>query len=483
MTCRFRAVALLGLAACVQLSACSRVPDDLRVVATVGERQIDTRHLKRSYELSPQWRKGMTREEAHLRQLDYMVVNAMYAQEARREGLDRDSMLGGHIAFLRDKELIKALYEREIRGRVQISEGEYADGYRWLKRAVTFAFIYSPDSARAAGYARALHADSLPAITMLDPVADLKGIRDDVRYGELARELERPLFDGQPGDVAGPFPVREGFMVVKLLDGKVERFMSEMDFAEQKNKVRAVIGNRKADSLGREYISRLMRDKELTLNPGTFWSLAPVLARRTAPAQADPFGLAPVQVTDRDLARVEGDLGGLGNQVLATYRDGAMTVAGFIAAVGAMPPGLRPPLRSPQNLKDAVAIVVRNRYLAESARVMRLDADPGVRRDIEEQVDDALARAWLYRKLQAIPVTADDREAFRVAGGTAPDPESQAEAIRRQRLNAAMPGMLDQLRRQYHPEIDTTALLTMIPQPKERIGSDPTPFVVRELFQ
>jgi hypothetical protein len=464
-------------------AGCSRTPDDLRVVAAVGDREIDVRHLKRSYELSPQWRKGMTREEAHLRQLDYMVVNAMYAQEARRTGLDRDSNLAAHIAFLRDKELIKALYERDIRGAVKISDAEYADGYRWLKRAVTFGFIYSPDSARAVRYGRLLQTDSLPAVTMLDPVADVKGIRRDVKYGELAAELERALFDGRPGDVAGPVAIREGYMVVKLLGGQVDKFMSEMDLATQKNKITTVIGNRKADSLSREYISRLMRDKSLALNATTFWALAPVLARQVRPVQADPFRLAPVNVTDGDLARAEGDLGTLAGEILATYRDGALTAGGFLAAVGAMSPGLRPPLQSPQNLKDAVAIVVRNRYLAEAAREKGLDRDPDVQRDVEEQVDEALARAWLLRERGSVPVTAADVEAYRQAGGKAPDAQFETDEIKQQKFGAAIPEMLDRLRRQYSPEIDTTALLTMIPQPKERIGSDPTPFVVRELFQ
>lgn len=477
-----RAVAF-GIAACLQLSGCSGEPEDLRVVATVGDREIDARQLKRSYELSPQWQKGMTYEEAHLRQLDYMVVNAMYALEARRVGLDRDTALAAHLRFLADKELIKALYAREIRGGVHISEAEYADGYRWLKRSVTFGFVYSPDSARAVRYGRMLRTDSLAAITMLDPIVDVKGLRQDVKYGELAAELERPLFDGRPGDLTGPIPIREGFMVVKLMGGTVDKFMSEMDFAEQKNKVGAVIGNRKADSLAREYISRLMHDKELTLNPETFWSLARPLAERAKPRQADPFGLAPVNVSDGDLARVEQDLGSLENEVLATYRDGVMTAGGFIAAIGAMSPGLRPPLQTPQNLKDAVAVVVRNRYLAGAARDRGLDRDLEVRRDIEQQTDDALARAWLLRQIHAIPVTETDIQAYRSAGGTAPDGQTETDVIKRRKMREAIPGLLDRLRRQYDPTIDTTALLTMIPQPEETIGSDPTPFVVRELFQ
>jgi hypothetical protein len=473
-------VALVGV--CLQVPACSRVPDDLRVVATVGGREIDARQLKRSYELSPQWRKGMTREEAHLRQLEYVIVNTMYAQEARREGLDRDSLLGPHLRFLREKELIKALYERDIRGAVQISDAEYAEGYRWLKRTVTFGFVYSPDSSRAREYGVRLLSDSLGAVTLLDPVADVKGIRKDVRFGELARELERPLFDGRPGDVAGPIPIREGFMVVTLLDGGVDRFMSEMDLAEQKGKIAAVLGTRKADSLGREYISRLMADKELTLNPGTFWALAPLLARSVAPAQADPFGIAPVNVTDRDLLRVERDLAGLEGAVLATYRDGSMTAGEFVDAIGAMPPGMRPPVQTPAQLKDAVAILVRNRYLAGVARDRGLDEDPFVRRDIDEELDGALARAWLLRHLREIPVTAHDVEVF-TRGGGAPDEESATEAIRRLKLRERMPGVLERLRHEYQPVVDTTALLTMIPQPKERLGSNPTPFVVRELFQ
>ena len=483
MSARWWGAGIFASVLWLQAVGCSSTPEDLRVVATVGDRKIDVRRLKQSYELYPQWRKGMTFEESYLRQLDYVIVNAMYAAEARREGLDRDSNLAQHLAFLRDKELIKVLYEREIRSRIEISDAEYADGYRWLKRSVTFSFIYSPDSIRAVRYGQQLVADSLPAIPMIDPVADVKGIRKSVKYGELAAELERPLFDGRPGDVTGPIPIREGFMVVRLLGGETEKFASEMDFAVQKNRITSVVGNRKADSLARVYIGEMMQDKGLTLNPQTFWSLAPVLARRIRGAQTDPFGLTPVNVTDGDLFRAEDDLKNLEAEVLATYTNGSMTVGDFIAAIGAMPPGMRPPLQSPQQLKDAVALVVRNRYLAGRARAAGLEDGVEVQRDIEEQTDQTLARLWLLRQAESIPVTPEDIADYRRSGGSAPDEQSRMEEIRRRKLREAAPAILDRLRQQYTPKVDTTAVLTMIPQSKERIGSDPTPFVVRELFQ
>jgi hypothetical protein len=256
-----------------------------------------------------------------------------------------------------------------------------------------------------------------------------------------------------------------------------------MDFAARKNKIRSIIGKRKADSLSREYIGNLMRDKYLTLNPEAFWALSPVLARAVSPAQADPFGLAPVHVTDGDLVRVENDIEALKGAVLATFRDGSLTVGEFVGAVGAMPPGMRPAVQSPQNLKDAVAIVVRNRYLADEARKKGLAANPEVLRDVEDQEADALARTWLLRRIEGIPVTAADLDAYRDAGGKSPDEQSRVEDIRRRKLREELPGILDHLTREYEPDIDTTALLTMIPQPKETIGNDPTPFVVRELFE
>jgi hypothetical protein len=106
-----------------------------------------------------------------------------------------------------------------------------------------------------------------------------------------------------------------------------------------------------------------------------------------------------------------------------------------------------------------------------------------VQRDIEEQVDQTLARLWLLRQAGSMPVTPEDIAGYRQSGGSAPDEQSRTDEIRRRKLREAVPAVLDRLRQQYAPAIDTMAVLTMIPQPKERIGSDPTPFVVRELFQ
>src|SRR4030042_5078237 len=113
-------VAIVALAvACASLSGCGKPEQQKDVLAQVGNRFIDMKELNRSYGLHPRWKRGQTELGAYLTQLDALMTQKLYAQEAEKLGMDRDSLMQGYLRFLNEKEMIKGLYRREIRGKVQ----------------------------------------------------------------------------------------------------------------------------------------------------------------------------------------------------------------------------------------------------------------------------------------------------------------------------------------------------------------------------
>ena len=64
-----------------------------------------------------------------------------------------DSILAGYLDFVRQKEMIKALYRREIASKGDVSEDELEEAYIRLKKRVRFAYIHTRDADRAQHYA------------------------------------------------------------------------------------------------------------------------------------------------------------------------------------------------------------------------------------------------------------------------------------------------------------------------------------------
>ena len=89
------------LAMCAAAAGCGRPEAPPDALARAGNRFIDRRELERSYALQPAWRKGDTELGSRLTQLHELVIQKLYAQEAERLGLEKDSLMREHLEFLR----------------------------------------------------------------------------------------------------------------------------------------------------------------------------------------------------------------------------------------------------------------------------------------------------------------------------------------------------------------------------------------------
>ncbi len=192
------------------------------VVAYAGVRTIDWKLLHRSFELNPQWKKGLTRQQAYLRQLDYLINEKLFAQAAIADRFQQDSLLAGYLKFIQEKELVKELYRQQVASRVEISEQEYQEAYQKIKRKVKFEYIYTPSLSQAEQYAEEFKAKTVDEIHLLDPAQDMKGMVPFIAYGELRPELEERVFALTPGEVSAPLAIDNGYMVIKVIDGQID---------------------------------------------------------------------------------------------------------------------------------------------------------------------------------------------------------------------------------------------------------------------
>ncbi len=479
MTQRVLITALCALT----VAGCMRKDLPKGTVAVAGNRWIDTTELNRSYALQPQWKRGQTRLESYLTQVSELITQKLYAQEAETRGLDRDSLMLGYLGFLKQKEMIKGLYRHEIREKAQIGDAEVRQMYERMKKKVDFSYVYARDSVRCAEYLDALKNSSLPVTS--DSTIRV-GTRENVTIGMVAPELEPAIFDAGLHDVRGPMRVGTGYIAVKITGGEKQAMLSENDLILQRQKIERLIRDRKMDSLSSHYVAGLMRDKDLRLNGPVFWAAADYFGRRVQEAHVDPQQMQTIYVTSDELQLLGADLRMTGNAIVATYRDGALTVRELLEALSSMPGSLRPRVRTPQNLKDAIGGIVRNRYLLREAEQQGLGSDSDVLYEYGLQRDEAIANAYYASRRAAINVTPEEVEAFKKRS-----PASEEQVFfkmnmgvlaRDAKIDGILKGELPTLKARYEIRCDTARIRAMIPSPGEILRDNPVRVFLRELF-
>lgn len=459
-------------------------------VATVDDSTIDWRELRRSYHLDPRWQTGATTAETYRMQLDYLINRKLFARDAIALNLTEDPDLSGYLDFIHEKEMIKELYRQEVADKVDITEEEYQQAYAWSKKRVQFEFVYTPDSSRALAYRQQLAAGPVDDILLMNPENEQKGTSPLFGYGDMAAEIERVVFEMAPNEIAGPIPVDDRYMVLKLIDGEVDAFMSEMDFAENKSKIEHVMRGRRERVISDQFIDNLMRGKNVELNPPVFRALATIFSQVIQAKETEqPF---PIHISDQELAQTQLQIDDIRNETLVSFAGGQFTVQEFLNHLANMPSGMRPQVKIASQLKKAVGVAVRNHFLVQEAKARGLDQSPQVQYETQLQVDDALATIRLRHLGRQIDISEQEIEAFRQKenfarvndqmGGQLTDSRIR-EILFDVKFNEQQLALADSLRSRYPVDIDTARLQAQISDPEAVVQKKPIGFAYQEVFQ
>ncbi|MBN2364841.1 MAG: hypothetical protein EH225_01660 [Calditrichaeota bacterium] len=462
---------------------------DREIIATAGERNLDWQQIQRSFELNPKWGKGITYGEAYINQINYLIDQKLFAQAALSQNLHQDSLVSAYLNFITEKELIKELYRQVVASEINISEDEFQKAYEFSKKKVYFNYILTTKSGNAQHYLDKLKNTEFEEIMLVDPAKDRKGISLDATFGDLEPAIEQEIFEMEEEEIRGPIKVSEGYMIVQVTGGTIDKFTSEYDYAHTKNKLQKILFERKAAPLANAYIKEVMLDKDLELNPPVFYEISRQFSQIVQNKTSD--NPLPVYLSDEEIKLSRNHLEDILDEVLITYRDGQMTVGEFLGILGNMPAGYRPQVKMVSQLKNAIGVVVRNKYLAEEARKKDLHKHPTVRREIEIQKDEILARQWLLNKRSGLVITEEDLIDFQES------PEYR-RVLQKFLQNAAQDQisdfysdmkfaqlklkLTDSLRYAYTVKIDSVLLFQKVKNSRDIITHDPVKFVVRDMY-
>jgi hypothetical protein len=246
------------------------------------------------------------------------------------------------------------------------------------------------------------------------------------------------------------------------------------------------IATRKMDSLASLFVYNLMHDKDLKLNGPVFWGVAEYFQRRVTESHVDPMKINNVYVTGDELQLLGGDLQSMGDAVVATHKDGTLTVRQLVEALSVMPGSLRPRVRTPQNLKDAIGGIVRNQYLLKEAEKQGLANDLDVMREYSLQRDETLASAYYGRRRGEVRVSPPEVEEFKKHSPVSEEQVffkfNMASLARDAKVDSVLRVELPGLKSKYGITVDTTRIRSLCPSPDGILEDQPIRVYIREIF-
>lgn len=457
------------------------------VIADIGERSVDWQQLWLSYHLEPKWGRGLTTEESFNNQLEYLVEQKLFAQAAISEGALADPRIAGQIAFIEEKEAIKALYRKHVESKVEIQEAAYEQAYHNSKTKVQFQYIKTTDSLKAADYLVALGTKTFEEI-IVSPT-DEKAVSPMFTFGDMAEPLEEVVFQMQLDEIRGPIKVDDQFMVVKLINGERDVFRSKMELAEKKSKLKKVLFERRAKVISDRYVAQILQGKKVTIHRDAFIQLAKTFNQVVQQKQSD--NSLPLYLDNNEIKETRSTLKDFQDDLLITFTGGSMTIREFLENLFNMPTGLRPQVNMAPALKKALYQAVRNHYLAEAAAQEGLGETAEVQSAVESQTDAILARFRMQQMRNSLTVSEAEIEKFQNSEAFA-----RLNNLSKGKLNnSAVKDVLldfkfknariehsDSLRKVYTVSIQQENLSKQIDKPDELIAHQPVRMYYRENF-
>jgi hypothetical protein len=251
------------------LAAEAQVPSETPV-AKVGKQTITADEFLSRYELTPGLQRhnpGKT-DERKAEFLFTLIAEKLMAQEAREQGLDRDSSLlnavhGVERLFVRDE-----LYRREVRNKVTISDQELQQAMAMAQQDCKVYFLFTPSLATADSLYRLIQ-NGMPLelfSSSASPQANWDGPDSAItRWGDADERMEAAVYGLKLGRTAAPLRLDDGFYIVKLMGKSITVLGGEQERKSMEERVSQILRKRKEQKRMFEFIAGALKNTQVEI--------------------------------------------------------------------------------------------------------------------------------------------------------------------------------------------------------------------------
>jgi len=274
--------------------------------------------------------------------LDELIATKLMAAEAKKIGLNNDTLFNYKIDAYHNKCLREAHYDAVIRPLIKVEEKEIEDTYQFTQeeRNLNHLFFKTKEEADSAYNLLMTGAkfEDLALTVFTDTLLKNNGGNLGwVIWEQLDYEIADAAFKLLPDVFSKPVKSQYGYHILKVIGFKKKPLITNWEYAVQKEKVKYLVEFKKGQQLSYDYISNLLKNAKVTLYPKVTSYLEKKLAehfkRKPDPKKAGQ----EFQLSEEEINRVEVSLWDSKNEIVATVNGKNLTVGEFLSNLNYIP--------------------------------------------------------------------------------------------------------------------------------------------------
>ena len=415
-------------AALLVIMTCERTPHTAGVVlARVGDRVITEEDFMRraEYTMRPDYCAGDNYIHRKI-VLNSLIAEKLLALETPQSPLLKKPEFKAYIQGRQEQAMRQWLFKTKGRDLVSVDTSETRQALRQAIRSYAVQYVNLPDSNAANGWNRARsdgYSFDILASTLVGsdtiPTHELDWFErgDEPLHGVVFGQSH------QQGDILGPLALEDGSYVVIRIKGWVDRpVITESELAQQYADVRERLFQSKADAEYKQFVAGIMAGHRLELNPPIFKAYALKAAELYLKANEEKEQLLNQAIWNSEEQILTQSLSGspdiAGDAVLFSIDGRSWTMDRFEAELQRHPLVFRQRKIShkefPEQLKYAIADLIRDHYLTETAYGLGYDQVPNIRQYVQTWQDHYVSRKarndYLQLRLAAEQDSVDQSE-------------------------------------------------------------------------
>jgi len=398
------------------LVVCAR-PQKEPVLIQVGDRPVTVQEFRLALEFSPQSFPAPVVDRFLKAYADGWVTKLLIVEKARRLGWHRDPRVQARLKWIEKEAIRRALHREVAQKNVTVSERELREAFRKSQETIRVRHIFVRTEEEAWEVLRQLQEgipfEQIAQEKFRDP--QLRKSGGDLGYftwGELDEDFERVAFSLKVGEISPPVRTRWGYHIIQVLDRKRRIFVTEEDFQKKRSALENVLRRRKEDRLAHEFVTTLMKGKDVRVNGRT----AELLVRFGKKVSPRPSGdlLPPWKppLLDSELKALQDTLAKHTQDVLVTFRGGQWTIRDFLELLRTIPPGYRPRLDDLSRFRRDLARIIRDEFLAQEGYRRGLHRRKEVRQEVRHWEENLLCYKFGREFLEGITVSEEEVRNF-----------------------------------------------------------------------
>ncbi|MCK5739915.1 peptidylprolyl isomerase, partial [bacterium] len=215
-----------------------------------------------------------------------------------------------------------------------------------------------------------------------------------VGFGDMEPELESAAYQLVLNEISEPLRTRFGYHLLQVTNVRKNIMISADDFQRKKPRLERTLRTRKEKEFADKYVGEFMKVQNVVMRNESFDLIVAhirddVMDNRTA-AQLNLPALR-----DGELMEMKASLSDYAGKTFITFVGGEWTIGDFLAKLRALPQTRRPKMKSPQQFRRDIGIMIRDDFLAAEARNLHLEKDPLVSKEVRRAEDQyVFSRFW-----------------------------------------------------------------------------------------